>query len=91
MSFLQVRQSTLTGERKTFINAAAIAYLQEIKPDQDLIWQIGVEPSRSLIFLHQKLEPIISLDNFDDLVRQANNINTPSTRIAESKIAKKVK
>ena len=56
MSFLQVRQSILTGERKTIINAAAIAYLQEIKPDQDLIWQIGVEPSRALIFLHQKLD-----------------------------------
>lgn len=90
MSFLQVRQSTLTGERKTFINAAAIAYLQEIKPDQDLIWQIGVEPSRALIFLHHKLEPIISLDHFDDLVRQTT-VNTPGARVAEFKIAKKAK
>ncbi len=90
MSFLQVRQSTLIGERKTFINAAAIAYLQEIKPDQDLIWQIGVEPSKALIFLHHKLEPIISLDNFDDLVRQTN-IDNPGIRVAESKIVKKAK
>lgn len=90
MSFLQVRQSTLTGERKTFINVAAIAYLQEIKPDQDLFWQIGVEPSRALIFLHHKLEPIISLDHFDDLVRQTT-VNTPGARVAESKIAKKAK
>ncbi|HSF10540.1 MAG TPA: hypothetical protein VLA60_14110 [Nitrospirales bacterium] len=49
MSFLQVRQSTLTGERQTFISASAIAYIQELKPDQDLGWQIGVEPSRALI------------------------------------------
>ena len=90
MSFLQVRQSTLTGERKTFINAAAIAYVQEIKPDQDLIWQIGVEPSRALIYLHHKLEPIISLDSSDDLVRQAK-ANARGVREPEQKSAKKTK
>ena len=90
MSFLQVRQSTLTGERKTFINAAAIAYVQEIKPDQDLGWQIGVEPSRALIYLHHKLEPIICLDSSDDLVRQAK-ANIPGTRVADPKLGKKAK
>ena len=46
------------------------AYVQELKPDQDLGWQIGVEPSRTLIYLQHKLEPIISLDSSDDFVRQ---------------------
>ncbi|GJL70671.1 MAG: hypothetical protein NPIRA06_33060 [Nitrospirales bacterium] len=55
MSFFQVRQSTLTGERKTFISESAIAYGQELKPDQDLGWQISEEPSGALIYLHQKL------------------------------------
>lgn len=51
MSFLQVGQSTLTGEQQTFISASvAITYIQEFKPDQDLGWQIGVEPSGALIF-----------------------------------------
>lgn len=90
MSFLQVRQSTLTGERKTFISVLAIAYVQELKPDHDLGWQIGVEPSMALIYLHHKLEPIISLDSCDDLVRQAK-ANTPSPRVADPKLVKKVK
>jgi hypothetical protein len=70
MSFFQVRQSTLTGERQTFSSASAIAYIQELKPDQDL-GQIGVEPTGALVFLHHKLEPLISLDSSDGLVRQA--------------------
>lgn len=90
MSFLQVRQATLTGERKTFISLSAIAYLQELRPDQDLGWQIGVEPSRALIYLHHKLEPIISLDSSDELVRQAK-ANTPDVRVTEQKSAKKAK
>jgi len=90
MSFLQVRQSTLTGERQTFISASAIAYIQELKPDQDLGWQIGVEPSRALIYLHHKLEPIISLDSSDDLVRQAK-ANARGVREPEQKSAKKTK
>lgn len=71
MSFFHVRQSILTRERQTFSSASAIAYIQELKPDQDLGWQIGVEPSGALIFLHHKLEPLISLDSSDGLVRQA--------------------
>ncbi|HNP61351.1 MAG TPA: hypothetical protein PKM72_10945 [Nitrospirales bacterium] len=90
MSFVQVRQSTLTGERKTFISASAIAYVQELKPDQDLGWQIGVEPSRALIYLHQKLEPIISLDSFDDIVRQTKT-TTLGVGVAGQKLAKKTK
>lgn len=90
MSFLQVRQSTLTGERQTFISALAIAYIQKLKPDQDLGWQIGVEPSRALIFLHHKLKPLISLDSFDDLVRQAK-ANIRGVRVSEEKLAKKTK
>ncbi len=90
MSFLQVRQLTLTGERQTFISASAIAYIQELKPDQDLGWQIGVEPSRALIYLHHKLEPIISLDSSDNLVRQAKAA-TLGGRVPEQKLAKKTK
>lgn len=90
MSFSQVRQSTLTGERQAFISASAITYIQEFKPDQDLGWQIGVEPSRTLIFLHHKLEPIISLDSSDDLVRQAK-ANIRGVRVSEQKLAKKTK
>ena len=90
MSFLQVRQSTLTGERKTFISASAIAYVQELNSDQDLGSQIGVEPSRTLIYLHQKLEPIISLDSSDDLVRQAK-ATTLGVGVAGQKLAKKAK
>ncbi|WP_342348485.1 hypothetical protein [uncultured Nitrospira sp.] len=90
MSFLQVRQSTLTGERKTFISASSIAYVQELKPDQDLGWQIGVEPSRALIYLHHKLEPIISLDSSDDIVRQTKA--TPlDVGVPGQKLAKKAK
>ncbi|MGD9849960.1 MAG: hypothetical protein AB7T38_01710 [Nitrospirales bacterium] len=70
MSFLKVRQVTLAGERKTLINLSALAYIQEITPDLDLGWQVGLEPTRALIFLHHKLEPIISLDRPEDLVRQ---------------------
>ena len=70
MSFLKVRQVTLTGERKTFISSSAIAYIQEINPDQEPGWQVGAEPSRTLIFLHQKLEPIISHDSFTEIAKQ---------------------
>ena len=90
MSFLHVRQSTLTGERQTVISASAIAYIQELRSDQDLGWQIGVEPSRALIYLHHKLEPIISLDSSDDLVRQAT-ANAQGARVPEQKLAKKTK
>lgn len=91
MSFSQVRQSTLTGERQAFISASAITYIQEFKPDQDLGWQIGVEPSRALIYLHHKLEAIISLDSSDDdLVRQAK-ANIQGVRVSEQKLAKKTK
>lgn len=70
MSFLKVRQVTLAGERKTLINLSALAYIQEITPEQDFGWQVGLEPTRALIFLHHKLEPIISLDRPEDLIRQ---------------------
>ncbi len=80
MPFLKVRQVTLAGERKTLINLSALAYIQEIIPEQDFGWQIGLEPTRALIFLHHKLEPIISLDRAEDLVKQitANGKETPS-------------
>ncbi|MBA3965535.1 MAG: hypothetical protein H0X47_07145 [Nitrospirales bacterium] len=90
MSFLQVRQSTFTGERKTFISVSAIAYVQELKPDQVLGWQIGVEPSRALIYLHHKLEPIISLDSSDDIVRQTK-ATTLGVGVPGQKLAKKAK
>lgn len=90
MSFLHVRQSTLIGELQTVINASAIAYIQELRSGQDLGWQIGVEPSRALIYLHHKLEPIISLDSSDALVRQAT-ANTQEARVPEQKLAKKTK
>ncbi|MGP0592685.1 hypothetical protein ACTRXD_09135 [Nitrospira sp. T9] len=89
MSFLQVRQSTQTGERQTFSSASAIAYIQELKHDQDLGWQIGVDPYRALMYLHHKLEPIISLDSSDDLVRRANP-NTRGVRVPQQKLAKKL-
>lgn len=88
MSFFQIRQSTLTGERKTFFSESAIAYAQELKPDQDLGWQLGVEPSRSLIYLHHKLEPVISLDCFEDLVRQTK-ATPPGAGVSGQKVAKK--
>ncbi len=71
MSFLKIRQATLTGERKAYVSTSAISYVQEILPDQDITWQVGVEPSRALIYLHQKLDPIISLDMPEDIVKQA--------------------
>lgn len=70
MSFLTVRQVTLAGERKTLVNLSALAYIQEIIPEQDFGWQLGMEPTRALIFLHHKVEPIISLDRAEDLIKQ---------------------
>lgn len=90
MSFLKIRQATLTGERKAFVSTSAIAYVQEIIPDQDIIWQVGVEPSRSLIYLHQKLDPIISLDSPEDIVKQAK-APIPGFQSAEQKLPKKSK
>ena len=52
MSFLTVRQVTLAGERKTLVNLSALAYIQEIIPEQDFGWQLGMEPTRALIFLN---------------------------------------
>jgi hypothetical protein len=90
MSFLKIRQATLTGERKAYVSTSAIAYIQELIPDQDITWQVGVEPSRALIFLHQKLDPIISLDLPEDIVKQAT-ANIPGTQIPEQKLPKKSK
>ncbi|MDR4493036.1 MAG: hypothetical protein R3B74_01175 [Nitrospirales bacterium] len=90
MSFLTIRQVTLAGERKTLINLSALAYIQEIIPDQDLGWQVGLEPTRALIFLHHKPEPIISLDNPDDLVRQVS-VNTADDKQIPPKPSKKPK
>lgn len=33
MSFLKIRQSTLTGERNAYVSTPAISYVQEIIPD----------------------------------------------------------
>jgi len=90
MSFLKIRQATLSGERKAHVSTSAISYVQEIIPDQDIIWQVGVEPSRSLIYLHHRLDPIISLDRPEDIMKQvkANSFDTHTT---ELKLPKKVK
>lgn len=88
MSFLTIRQVTLAGERKTMINLSALAYIQEILPDQDFGWQIGLEPTRALIFLHHKLEPIISLDRAEDLVKQVT-VNGKGVKETPSKPSKK--
>jgi len=90
MSFLKIRQATLSGERKAYVSTSAIAYIQEIIPDQDIMWQVGVEPSRSLIYLHQKLDPIISLDRPEDIVKQVKGTSS-DTHITELKSSKKVK
>lgn len=81
MSFVTIRQVPLAGERKILINLSALAYIQEIIPAQDIGWQIGLEPTRALIFLHHKLEPIISLDRAEDLIRQVtgNSANLKDT------------
>jgi len=90
MSFLKIRQATLTGERKAYVSTSAIAYVQEIIPDQDIIWQVGVEPSKALIFLHHKSDPIICLESPEDLVRQLTNLSQPSN-ILDPKLPKKAK
>ncbi|MDT7043882.1 hypothetical protein [Candidatus Nitronereus thalassa] len=78
MSFLKIKQVTLAGVRNTFISTSAIAYIQEITPEQDPAWQVGAEPSRTLIFLHQKLEPIISIDNFETIAKQIKGFGSAS-------------
>lgn len=90
MSFLKIRQVTLNGERKTFINASAIAYIQELNPDQEPTWQITEEPSRTLIFLHQKLEPIISYDSIANIAKQVKGF-VPDTGDAIKASAKRVR
>jgi len=90
MSFLKIRQATLTGERKGYVSTSAIAYVQEIIPDQDIIWQVGVEPSRALIFLHHKPDPIICLESPEDLVRQLTNLSQTSKPL-DPKLPKKAK
>jgi hypothetical protein len=90
MSFLKIRQATLTGERKAFVHLSAIGYIQEIIPDQDISWQVGVEPSRALIYLHHKLDPIISLERPEDIVGQVKNQALDSKQI-DPKLSKKSK
>ena len=90
MSFIKFRQITLAGERKTLVHLSALAYIQEINPDQDFGWQIGLEPTRALIFLHHKLEPLISLDSPEDLARQVT-VNTSVSKEAEPKLPRKSK
>ncbi len=90
MSFLKIRQSTLTGERRAYIHESAISYVQEIVPDQDISWQVGVEPSRALIYLQDKIDPIISLESPEDILRQVKNSSLDS-KIIDSKMAKKPK
>lgn len=58
MSCLTIRQSTLTGDRNAYVSTSSISYVQKIIPDQDIIWQVGVEPSRSLIYMHHRLDPL---------------------------------
>jgi len=90
MSFLKIRQATLTGERKAYVSTSAIAYIQEIIPDQDIIWQVGVEPSKSLIYLHHKLDPIICLESPEDLVQQLTKLSQNSNML-DPKLPKKSK
>jgi len=90
MSFLKIRQATLTGERTAYVSASAIAYVQEIIPDQDITWQLGTEPSKALIYLHQKLDPIVSLDMPEDIVKQATT-NIADSQDSEHQLAKKSK
>jgi len=90
MSFLKIRQATLTGERKAYVSTSAIAYVQEIIPDQDILWQVGVEPSKALIYLHHKLDPIICLESAEDLVRQLTNLSQTSNTL-DPKFSKKSK
>ena len=91
MSVLKIRQATLTGERQAFVRTSAIAYVQEILPDQDITWQVGVgKLSRALIYLHQNLDPIISLDMPEDIVKQAK-ANLQDSQGAEQKLPKKSK
>jgi len=90
MPFLKIRQATLTGERKAYVSTSAISYVQEIIPDQDITWQVGVEPSRSLIYLHHRLDPIISLDRPEDIMKQVKD-NSSDAHTTELKVPKKVK
>ena len=90
MSFLKIRQATLTGERKAYVSTSAIAYIQEIIPDQDITWQVGVEPSKALIYLHHKSDPIICLESPEDLVRQLTNLSQTSNTL-DPKLPKKSK
>jgi len=90
MSFLKIRQATLTGGRTAYVSTAAIAYIQEIIPDQDISWQVGVEPSKALIYLHHKIDPIISLESPEDLVRQVKNLSENS-KTSDQKLSKKPK
>jgi hypothetical protein len=88
MSFLKIRQTTLTGEWKAYVSTSAISYVQEIIPDQDIIWQVGVEPSRSLIYLHHRLDPIITLDRPEEIMRQVK-ANLSENQTAKPKLPKK--
>jgi len=90
MSFLKILQTTLTGERKAYVSTSASDYVQEILPDQDISWQVGTEPSRALIYLHQKLDPIISLDLPEDIVKQAKGTILDSQSL-EQKLPKRSK
>jgi hypothetical protein len=88
MSFLKIRQATLTGERKAYISTSAIAYIQEIIPDQDIFYRVGVEPSKARLYLHHKLDPIICLESAEDLVRQLTNLSQDSKTL-DQKLPKK--
>ncbi len=90
MSFLKIRQVTLTGKRKVYVSMSAIAYTQELIPDQDMTWQVGEEPCRALIFLHQKRDPIICLERPEDIMKQVT-VNLPDTQSTEQKLPKKSK
>ncbi|MCA9468984.1 MAG: hypothetical protein KC643_26570 [Nitrospira sp.] len=90
MAFVKVRQVTLAGERKALINESAIAYVQEISPDQDPMWQVATEPSRSLIHLHHRLDPIISFDTPEELAKQLQ-AKASDSQLVEPKMAKKSK
>ncbi len=90
MSFLNIRLATLSGERKAHVSLSAVSYIQEIIPDQDIMWQVGVEPSRTLIYLHHRLDPIISLDRPEDLMKQVKG-KSSDTHTTELKSPKKVK